>query len=261
MGFVVLRFDFSGVGDSEARKDTVPFATSGISETQEAMDCLGARRNVSGYVLCGVCSGALVSLRTAASDPRVVGAISVNLAGHRTRGGLNWGRTLVRHYRRLAFASSFRSKVWLQLLSGRIDYRNLLRGGQSFLQQFIGPRKGVAAAKENPLLGTLRKLTGEGIRVFLIHSEGDEGLDYMELVLGSNLRRWIAEGKVEFRVIPGANHTFTLLRNQRDFMEAVQQWAQEILAKSSLATDLVIPRKTRLDRKHPASAAASGVVL
>jgi hypothetical protein len=33
MGYVVCRFDFSGVGDSSVRRDSLPFAQSAISET------------------------------------------------------------------------------------------------------------------------------------------------------------------------------------------------------------------------------------
>src|SRR3989442_13379966 len=37
MGFVVLRFDFSGIGDSAVRHDNLPFDKSAVRETQDAM--------------------------------------------------------------------------------------------------------------------------------------------------------------------------------------------------------------------------------
>src|SRR5690554_5437998 len=43
-GFTSLRFDFSGVGDSEARKDTLPFARAAVVEGREAMDFLQETR-------------------------------------------------------------------------------------------------------------------------------------------------------------------------------------------------------------------------
>lgn len=42
-GFVAMRFDFSGIGDSLPRKDGMSFARSAIVETQEAMDLLATR--------------------------------------------------------------------------------------------------------------------------------------------------------------------------------------------------------------------------
>src|SRR5215471_7117775 len=75
MGFVVLRFDFSGIGDSLARHDNLCFPMSAVRETQQAMDLLQSTRKVQHFVLLGGCSGAQVSLETACCDQRTKGAI------------------------------------------------------------------------------------------------------------------------------------------------------------------------------------------
>src|SRR4030095_13226651 len=51
MGFVVLRFDFSGIGDSKVRDDNLPFEESGVRETQETMDYLSATRGIKRFYL------------------------------------------------------------------------------------------------------------------------------------------------------------------------------------------------------------------
>ena len=78
MGFVVMRFDFSGIGDSQPRRDTLPFVKSAISEVQEAMGCLKEVRGVGHFVLIGGCSGARISFQAACQDARVVAAFLIN---------------------------------------------------------------------------------------------------------------------------------------------------------------------------------------
>lgn len=227
MGYVVLRFDFSGIGDSGPRADTLPFVQGAIAETQAAMDFLCANRAVSRFVLAGICSGALISLRVAASDPRVVGAISINLAGHRSRNGLYYGRTLLRHYKRIAFSKSFGLRACRNTLFGKIDFAVLLQAMRSLgASLFAGNHS--AANQPDPFATLLRQLVDRGVRLALVHSEGDEGLDYMYLVLGHEIRQWVSEDRLAFVLIPGANHTFTLLQNQEDLLDAVREWMAKL---------------------------------
>ena len=63
IGFTVLRFDFSGIGDSNVRGDHLPFQKSAINETQEAMDYLSTAKGVDRFILTGICSGAMAAFR------------------------------------------------------------------------------------------------------------------------------------------------------------------------------------------------------
>lgn len=223
MGHVVLRFDFSGIGDSGPRADTVPFVQGAIGETREAMDFLGARRGASRFVVAGICSGALISLRVAACDPRVAGAISINLAGHRSANGQYYGRTMLRHYKRIAFSSSFGWSACRNAIFGNIDFATLLGAARSLVTGVFA-RNHATPHEPMPLAELLSQLVDRGLSLALIHSEGDEGLDYMYLAIGNEIRQWTAEDRLQFFVIPGANHTFTLLENQEDLLEAVRGW-------------------------------------
>lgn len=72
-GFHTLRFDYSGIGDSDQRRDSLPFEESAIIETREAMDYLAKAKGVKRCVLMGLCSGADMAHDTARVDDRVVG--------------------------------------------------------------------------------------------------------------------------------------------------------------------------------------------
>jgi hypothetical protein len=235
MGFVALRFDFSGIGDSTVRDDHLPFVQSSVSETQEAMDYLSAARGSQRFVLMGICSGATASFKTACCDPRVVGAVLINAGGHLhddTDDELSSfikDEVLARHYWRIAFSSSFSAKNWFKTITGKVDYRSVLKKmlGFPIRRLFLSRVKRTAGAKDT---GTdLRVLRERGVRLFHVYSEGDEGLDYLYVMLGDEIQDLIATEPSRFEIIEGANHTFTLLWSQEHLLKIVCNWAQAML--------------------------------
>src|SRR5260370_12872393 len=115
-GYLTMRFDLSGIGDSEPRRDTLSFDERAILDVRQAMDHLQRTRGVRRFVLMGLCSGADNSFRTALRDDRVMGAVMIDTFGYRTPG------FYLRHYgRRL-----LRPKAWRRLalrVAGRVRQR------------------------------------------------------------------------------------------------------------------------------------------
>lgn|GEM_PF-3302602 len=59
------------------------------------------------------------------------------------------------------------------------------------------------------------------------YAEGDEGLDYLYVVLGRKvLCELLSDTKMGIEILPGANHSFTLLWNQECLLNLVQRWVQ-----------------------------------
>ena len=85
-GFHCLRFDYSGIGDSDQRRDSLSFEESAVVETREAMDYLAKAKGTKRFVLMGLCSGADMAHETALADERVAGG------PHCARNGLDDGR-------------------------------------------------------------------------------------------------------------------------------------------------------------------------
>lgn len=69
--FLSLRFDFSGVGDSETRPGGLDFAEVSSSETIEVMDYLEKKKGIKRFIIYGLCSGADAAYETAIKDSRV----------------------------------------------------------------------------------------------------------------------------------------------------------------------------------------------
>ncbi|SNB55509.1 Serine aminopeptidase, S33 [Marinobacter sp. es.042] len=77
-GVSTFRFDFSGIGDSEARRGNLTAAQAAVEEVQEVMDYLGQTKQFERFILYGLCSGAFASYRTALSDQRVIGTVQLD---------------------------------------------------------------------------------------------------------------------------------------------------------------------------------------
>lgn len=83
-GYVVLRFDQSGLGDSPLSSRTSHSRKR--DEVVAAMDLIERETGVAGFVLGGICSGADDSFNIAPDEPRVRGVVLLDGVGYRTRG-------------------------------------------------------------------------------------------------------------------------------------------------------------------------------
>jgi pimeloyl-ACP methyl ester carboxylesterase len=214
LGFVVLRFDFSGIGDSKVRDDNLPFAESAVRETQEAMDYLSATRGVERFHLIGISSGAIVSYKAAGRDARVIGATLINPA--------SYGEELrtyakSRRYWKNALADP---KRWLKALTGKANYRIV---GPRLRSMFASRRGALSVANE--IASDFRSLMDRRVDLRLVYSQGDLGLDCLDVILGKEARLLSTRGKLKLEVIPQADHTCTLLESQQRLVELVQDCA------------------------------------
>jgi len=204
-------------------------------ETQEAMDCLSAAKGSMRFVLMGICSGAKVSFRTACCDRRVVGAVLINAGGHlhdETNDELSSfirDRALVRHYWRIAFSSSFSAQSLLKAIAGKVDYRSVLKEMIGFPIRGLFRREKKEDPGANDVAADFRLLKEHGVRLLHVYSEGDEGLDYLYMMLGDKMRELSASELSRVEIIQGANHTFTLLWSQEHLLKIVCNWALAML--------------------------------
>lgn len=226
-GFVVFRFDFSGIGDSDARSDDLPMEQSAIVETREAMDCLSNIRNIDRFVLVAICSGAGFSFQAARIDPRVVGVSLLNAAGHRWGTSHDLARTMVHHYWRMLWSRSFRGKSWRNLARLRFDRAGVARAAFQYLRSLLAGAAVEASSEPEPLVAAFHGLLDRGVRLHVVYSEGDEGWDYYQVFLRTHLRALESHPGFRLTLIAGANHTFTLLCHQTEIIRLVRGWLEE----------------------------------
>ncbi len=236
LGFVVLRFDLSGVGDSPAQSDGITFREKWLSDIDDVMNFLQEKHGMERFLLIGICSGAEFSYRAACRDERVAGAVLINPQTHLHDAADESLHTYIqhqiagRHNMRIGLSSSFAAKKWLKVARGEVDFRSLARIFAFQLKNFFHRNKNVSAGLDQ-VEAALNALNDRGVRLLHVYSEGDVGLDYLELMLGGRKDRLEKAGKVRTEIIPGSNHTFTLLSNQEDLMNVIRNWSQEMVHK------------------------------
>lgn len=84
LGYSMLRFDLSGLGDSAPRQDAVDEFTRAGLDLDAAMDMLSKRVNATRFVQLGMCSGVDSVHTVSTRDPRVAGAIFLEGYAFRT---------------------------------------------------------------------------------------------------------------------------------------------------------------------------------
>jgi hypothetical protein len=114
-GHIVLRFDFSGIGDSDARTDALPLIESCLADIKEALDWLEREHQVSQVILIGLCSGADHAVLYGHTDTRIVAHVLMDPTIPATR-------RFYLHYiaRRLT-----RLHNWTNLLAGKSRLLNV----------------------------------------------------------------------------------------------------------------------------------------
>ncbi len=78
MGHTVLRFDFSGIGDSDARNDGREPLDATLADLREVLDGLESSRGIRKVILVGLCSGADHAVIYAGRDPRITGIVMID---------------------------------------------------------------------------------------------------------------------------------------------------------------------------------------
>jgi len=209
-GFVSFRFDRSGVGDSPPRTDGLPLRAAALGDVRDALDFLAAKGAASTFVLVGLCSGADLAFRAAASDERVVGAVFIDgLPYHTLRSRLHhYGSWLMRrgNWRRLL------------ALDGPL-WRRLLRPRQQARPADAVRRRDVPLRHEAE--SRLREFARRGMRLLLLYT-ADRDYSYPRHF--ADTFPGVRSERIDVAYFRDADHTFTLRANQDLLVRRIDEW-------------------------------------
>lgn len=221
-GILAVRFDYSGIGDSEPRRGSQSFEESSIAETREVMDYLQKTRGVSRFVLYGLCSGADASYLTGLVDDRVIGMAKVDPYCYRTR------LYYVHYYLPLLLSG----KRWKSFISGKL--RKLRDGNKSVAeaagiedQYFEVPTYTRLFPPRDEVAVGLRKLVDRGVKLFLIFTGGEP-----EYIYAGQYRDSFQDVKfgdlLSVDHYPQANHIITQLDCQQRIVDDIANWVASV---------------------------------
>ena len=214
-GFNCLRFDMSGVGDSELREGGLLYIERSVGDTLAANDALVGLLGIDRFVLVGLCTGAFNAFRSALRDERVVGCVLLDGYSYPTT------RSQLRHYR----SRIFQLNRWAGYLG-----RKLGRGRN---QDAEIERKDDLVVFENEVVprdrwrDELASLIERHTSLLMIYTKlGPLAFNY-ERQLHDAFPDLQLDRGVAVRYFPDADHTFTLPGNRNKVIATIETWMLE----------------------------------
>jgi pimeloyl-ACP methyl ester carboxylesterase len=218
VGHLVLRFDLSGIGDSEPRVDALPPLEAALADIREALDWLESARGARRVILLGLCSGADHAAIYGGSDPRVVGAVLLD----------PWVPTTRRYWIRYWF---WRTRWYAERLSSP-------RVTAQLLSRLIQRR----TTDDEAQIGMTASLSNREVREFLEQAYRraiDSGLSMLAVFTAGrrdrhNYRTQILEAfpnlpfgdRLQLEYFDDADHVFTSRANRTRLLELLRGWIE-----------------------------------
>ncbi len=217
LGLPALRFDVSGLGDSEVRKDALGDLERAAADVREAMDYLTERSGIDRFVLVGFCSSVDAAHTVAVSDPRVVGVAYIEGYAYPSLGF--W-----MHYPR-RFLHPVR---WERYLGQKLP--RLFPRARKVMREAGGPVEVYRRDYPTPerFGRDLLALAAREVRVLALYVGGDTGFNHHEQfyeMCGAGLR-----GKVELEYYDDADHTFFQVHDRLRMLDRLCSWFRTFVA-------------------------------
>jgi hypothetical protein len=212
-GMATLRFDFSGVGDSEVRRgEAIPIEERFIQETREAIDYLQESLGVDHFVVGGLCSGADGAFWTGLEDERVVGIWQIDAFCYPTP----------KYYARRYLPKLLDPRAWIHSIKVRMAPKET-RAAEAE-EVFVKPEYRRIFPERHVVGDGLRRLRERDVLMYFLFS-GDQ-----EYLYERQHRDAFPESMdtAQVRFIPDCSHTMTTLEHQDRLIEDLRAWVRPL---------------------------------
>jgi pimeloyl-ACP methyl ester carboxylesterase len=224
-GFVVMRFDFSGIGDSGPRRDKLPATESIIDETRQVMDYLESHKGIRRFYFIGLCSGAGAAIQASVVDKRVKNCVLINPPLPKTRLTELMDRS--RYYSNHAL---YNPQSWFRFFLLKSSYRDALLAFCLEIKKKLRPNS-FGNSEPPEVILTLKKLfrdlRKQDIQLLLLYSQSDLGDTYFQRVLGDEYRSMKKSGLLEIERLKNADHLIKPLACQEQLLDIVTKYLTE----------------------------------
>jgi alpha-beta hydrolase superfamily lysophospholipase len=240
-GYVVLRMDFAGIGDSDTRpgaRDDDVFPASALDDIRAAIEYLKDRYPVGDMTLAGLCSGGYHALRAAAAGILVTRIMLINPQNYFWKEGMSL--TDLQAVEVLRNPGVYRQQVvstaaWKRLLAGEVNVGRIVkvyvqRIGLAIVALLRDLARRLHIRLPNDLGRELEEIAARGVGIVFVFARGEPGFDLLKLECGRSFTR--LSRKCRIHILPEGDHVFSH-RHSRDELERLL--SDELLAPGILS--------------------------
>jgi pimeloyl-ACP methyl ester carboxylesterase len=215
-GHTVLRFDFSGIGDSERRADRLSPVNACLADIKEVLDSLEERHRISQFVLVGLCSGADYAVLYGHTDPRVVGLVLMDPSIPPT----------ARYYFHYVAQRLWSLRNWVSVATGRSGLLRLLMA-QFFHGSRVSGQTGELTLEGLQFNPYLARCYGEsvsrGIRMLVAFTSVSPRQTYRQQMLDAfpSVR---FDDRLKLIYFPESDHLFSAQKDRSKLNQAIVDW-------------------------------------
>jgi pimeloyl-ACP methyl ester carboxylesterase len=209
-GFVVLRFDQSGFGDSEVISSTLSNVERAANEQRQAIDLLESR-GASGAVLVGFCSGVDGVHVASRQDTRVRGVVHLDGYAYPT----------LQFFVRRWTLRLLRGRTWVEAIERRKQVLRRIRFGEPARPPAVFDRVYPAPPE---LAEDLRSLVGRNTELLFLWSGGREHEFNHVRQLSRMLHAPDLDGKVRVGIIDRTDHLFSSAAQRGRLFQELLGW-------------------------------------
>ena len=197
------------------------------------MDAVTRSTGAQKFIVLGLCSGGDLAFQIGFRDARVAGTVMMN-----PRTFCVHDLEMVETYKRARYYqdSLFRMSSWKKALRGEVDLRRAmgmvlpkLKGmAMKRLERILPKKENGGAPKENGkamnnVPECLRMMAERGVDTFLVASEKDPGVDYVDVHFGKAMDALKDVRGFRRQDFLGTDHTFTSIHAQRQVTDVITE--------------------------------------
>jgi pimeloyl-ACP methyl ester carboxylesterase len=224
-GHCVLRFDISGVGDSERRDDTLSPVEGALADVRDAVDWVRSARGISSVIMIGLCSGGDLALLYAGTDSRVVGLVLIDPSTPPT----------FRHY----LLKFFNFKLWMQkfeLIVSSVKY-HFAPPAHVVSSEIPGQDDLLLSERQihSILAGAYRTAFAQGTRILAVFTKGAGWYNYRDQLFDA-FPEIDFDGNLQLEYLERCDHTITHEANRARLFAVTESWLARLEISAPVAT-------------------------
>jgi pimeloyl-ACP methyl ester carboxylesterase len=215
-GRMVVRFDFSGIGDSEPRNDHLSPVIACLAEIKEVLDSIENTHQVSRFVLVGLCSGADHAALYAHTDPRVVAVVLMDPTLPPT----------ARYYLHYLIQRLRNLRSWVSVITGR---SGLLRLMSAHLRNRMRPQGGLEDLNlqnlqfSKHLAKCYHAAAVRGIKMLSVFTSVSARHTYQQQMRDA-FPEAASRGALRLEFFPDSDHLFSAHRERMRLYRVILDW-------------------------------------